>query len=311
MKINSRTRVIAWALGFVSLFVGAPLTGLALVRGTDPPVHREPTQAAAASVTPAPDDAGNDFVGVLLPPRMADLSPRADGKVLEARVKAGQSVREGDIILAFDLRESQEELAIAQAQLNAVRAEAAASAADSAAARKRAARRATSVSLDGKQIELVSREEMSQARAEAESAAAHTRAALAQVEKEEARVNQLRVALEESNLSAPFAGVVSFVNFEAGSRIHVGEVAARVVGGSGLRARIAVPEESPQVLKLPRVRIVADGHVLWGNVAQVTSEPEPASRAFIVEATIDTADIGETVCAELAGKPIRAFFAAR
>ena len=307
------TRLVTkWAAkGLLALLVlvGAPLIGMLLTRKSEAGEAPKDTvsktdQAASARFT-------NDFVGVLLPPQMANLSPRADGKVLELRAKAGQAVRAGDVIVAFDLRERQHDLAIAQAQLKVARAEAWGAGSDAMAAQKRAARRGSSVDIGGGQrVPLVSGEEAAQARFEAQSAGAKAASASAHIAEQKAKVDQLKVALQESELRAPFDGVVSSVNFEPGMTAHTGDIVARIVGGQGLRARIAVPEEAASLLKMRHAKITLDDKTLMATIDQVTPEAEPTTRAFVIEGSVDLqgaqAWCGSGGCTALAGRPMRA-----
>jgi RND family efflux transporter MFP subunit len=262
------------------------------------------TAAAAARATPT---VGNDFVAVLLPPRMAELSPRAERKVLAVRVDAGQAVAKGTVIVAFDLRQSRHELAIAQAQLDAARADAARANAELAAANGRVSRRDATVEIRGRAVPLVSGEEATQARFDAAGARARAVVAAARVGEHRAHVDQLRLALEENELRAPFDGIVSAVNVEPGTTARPGDVVARVVGGRGLRARIAVPEEAASLLSAARARLIVDGLTRVATVQHVTPEPEPAARVFIVEAAIDGLESAcVSGCAALAGRTVRA-----
>jgi multidrug efflux pump subunit AcrA (membrane-fusion protein) len=291
----------------VALVPAAPIVGVALSRSKETP------RSIARAPADVPQDGGtlpavaNDFVGVLLPPQMANLSQRADGKILEVRIRAGRPVRTGEVIVAFDLRSIRKDLAIAEAQLKGARADAAAASADMAAARAKAARRTATIDVGGQRIPLVSGEEASQSRYEAQSAGARAASAAGRVAEHQAKVEQLRVALEESELRAPFDGIVSGVYFEPGMTAHAGEVVARVVGGRGLRARIAVPEEASGLLGAKRARLAFDDRTLMAGIEHVTPEPEPASRAFVVEGSVeglnDTCNHG---CAELAGRTVRA-----
>ncbi len=300
------TRWAAKGLLALVVLVGAPLVGMLLTRSSE--ANEAPKDALAkAAPTPGGPQVANDFVGVLLPPQMANLSPRADGKVLEIRAKAGQAVRKGDVLVAFDLREREHDLAIAEAQLKVARAEAAGAGSEYMAARKRAARRNATVDVGGQRVALVSGEEAAQSHFEAQSAGARAASAAAHIAEMKARTDQLRLALQESELRAPFDGVVSSINFEPGTTAHTGDIVARVVGGEGLRARIAVPEESASLLHARHARITIDGKVLMAAIDQVTPEAEPASRAFVVEGSVDLRNAGCTSgCSAFAGRPMRA-----
>jgi RND family efflux transporter MFP subunit len=306
-----RRLLAAWArvLAVAALVVGAPVLGIVLARAREAAAHTGPTGSGAAAAAPglATSPVPNDFVGVLLPPQMANLSPRADGRVLSVAVKLGQRVRAGDVLVIFDPREKQHDLAMADAQLGISRADAAGAGSDLVAARKRAARRNATVTVGGQRIALVSGEEAAQAHFEAQSAAARAASASAKIAEQRAKVQQLRLALEETELRAPFDGMVTAVNFEPGMTAHPGDVVARVVGGTGLRARIAVPEEAVDLLPRHRARLTLDTRALFAAIDQVALEVEPASRSFIIEGPVAVApDTCAGDCAMLAGRAVRA-----
>ena len=87
MMARTYARVALHTLCVVALGIGAPLAGTLIARpgaahGGAPAL----TSANTVEPVPASDD---DFVGVLLPSRMANLTPRSDGKIVEIRRKVG------------------------------------------------------------------------------------------------------------------------------------------------------------------------------------------------------------------------------
>src|SRR5262249_19249129 len=159
--------------------------------------------------------------------------------------------------------------------------------------------------VDGKRVSLVSGEEAAQAHFEAQSAGARAASAVAKIAQQKANVEQLKLALEETELRAPFDGVVTAVNFEPGMTAHTRDVVAGVVGGQGLRTRIAVPEEAADYMPRRRVRLTLEGKTLFANIDQRAMEVEPASRSFLVEGVVDTSPTacgGD--CAILAGRAV-------
>ena len=295
-------------LAAIALGVGAPVLGIVLARSRD--AAAAPTSAGspgANGAAPVGEDGPNDFVGVLLPPQMANLSPKADGRVLAVQVKLGQYVHSGDVLVTFDPREKQHDLAMAEAQLQGSHADAAGAASDLAAARKRAARRNATVEVGGQRIALVSGEEAAQAHYEAQSAGARAALASAKIAEQKAKVEQLRLSVEETELHAPFDGVVTGLNFQPGMTAHTGDVVARVVGGKGLRARIALPEEAAALIQRKRARLTLEGRTLLATIDQVSLEVEPASRSFLIEGAVDLGpDTCAGDCALLAGRAVRA-----
>ena len=300
------------AAASVVVLFGAPFVGICIARhDARAAALALQTKAEAAPHVAREGAMGvNDFVGVLLPPKMASLSPKTDGRVLSLRVKIGQTVRQGDVLVTFDPREKQHDLEMAKAELGVSKADAAGAGSELAAARKRASRRNATVEVGGQKIALVSGEEAAQAHYDAQGAAARASSAVAKIAQQKAKVDQLTLALEETELRAPFDGVVTALSFEPGMTAHTGDLVARVVGGTGLRARIAVSEDAAPLLKRKRAKLSMDGRTLYANIDQVAFEVEPTSRSFIVEGSVELgADGSRDAKAEtmtLAGRAIRA-----
>lgn len=300
-------------LAVLAVLLVAPPLGLYLARDTNGTGQRSAKNGvvgAAASAAPAAQLAPpkNDFAGVLLPPRMANLAPTAEGRVESVAVKVGQSVRRGEVILRFDPRQKKHELAMAQASLRAAQASAGAASSEMQAARRRAARRNVTVQVNGQAVPLVSGEEAAQAQSDARTASARAGSAGASIAEAQARVESLRLALDETEIKAPFDGVVTTLHFEPGMSVHANETVARVVGGAGLRVRFAVAEEDARILAgRLRARITLEGAVLYANVEQIAPEVEPASRMFFVEGPVAGGDAtcGPRGCAMVAGRGVR------
>jgi RND family efflux transporter MFP subunit len=277
--------------------------------------HASPFAAAAAASAPAPRKQEPvkpvvvpTFAAVLLPPQMANVAPRRDGKLVEIPVKVGQLVKKGDLLAAFDARERQHDLAMAVAQLKAAQGSAAAAGADFAATSRRASRRNASVEIGGQKIAVVSGEEAAQSVLDARSAAGRSASASAQVSEGRARIAQLKLALEETELRAPYDGVVTGVFFEAGTNAHANETVVRMVGaGRGLRVRIGLPEEEhARLATAKRARVdIGQGRSLMASIDRIAPEVEPASRTFLLEGSVEVDDQCQD-CAGLAGRAVRA-----
>ena len=315
------SRALPWAkklapyVAVVAAMLLAPVLGLRLSRSETAP-------AAAASVAPAemPKAANaaslegtKDFVGVLLPPRMTNLAPKLDGTVLEVHAKLGQRVKKGDVLLVFDPRERKQALAAAKAAYASARAQAGAAGAEAAAAHRRSSRRNATVTVEGQVIPLVSGEEAAQSKFDAQGAGARAAAAGAQAAEQKVRIEQLEQALEETRVVAPFDGVVTGVYFEPNMQVHAGDATVRIVGGQGLRARLAVPEESlAELRKQKSATLRIDDRVFTASLDDVAPEVEPSSRTYFVEGVVQHAE--ETCggdCSFFAGRVVRASFAVR
>lgn len=311
MKLSKKTITKIGAVA--ALFVIAPPLGLWAARDANSTSQISATNAvvgATAQVAPiAPKVIHNDFAGVLLPPKMANLAPQSEGRVEAVIVKVGQHVRQGDVLLRFDPRQKKQDLAMATAAMRAAQASAGAAASEMAAASRRAARRNATVTVGGQAIALVSGEEAAQAQSDARTAAARAGSAGASIAEAQARVASLRLALEDTEVKAPFDGIVTALLFEPGMNVHANESVARVVGGgSGLRLRFAVAEEDVAVLQnRRRARITLEHTTLFATIDQVSPEVEPASRMFVVEGPVDGGDAacGPAGCAMVAGRGVR------
>jgi RND family efflux transporter MFP subunit len=310
--LPSRKTVYKLLLILVVLGV-APAVGLVLSRDSNRAARISAPNGVvgqplvAASAQPA-RTVRTEFAGVLLPPRMANIAPHADGRVESVLVKVGHAVRKGDIILRFDARQRKHELAQAQAALRGAQASAGAASSEWIAARHRASRRTATVEVNGKAIPIVSGEEAAQAQFDARTASAKAGSAGASIAEAQAHVQALTIALEEADVRAPFDGVVTAILFEPGVSVPANEPVARVVGGSGLRVRFAVAEEDAEVLReLRRARVLLETTVLFASIDQVAPEVEPASRTFFVEGMIEggEAACGRTGCAMVAGRAVR------
>jgi RND family efflux transporter MFP subunit len=240
-------------------YMGLGIAALAIlaVASASPKFHVQTAHAAprpvappAPHVAPAPE---RSFVGVLLAPQMANLSSRADGRLVSVNVKVGQVVHKDDVLAVFDQRDRRQDLALAEAQLKTAMGAAAAAGADLGAARARAARRNATVDIGGgKRI--------------------------------------AKIALEETSLKAPFDGVVTATNFEGGMSVHAHETVVRVVGGSDmLRLRVAVPEEEATLVRTgTAVRFkLEDGRALTARLTHVSPEVDPSTRCLFVEGDVD------------------------
>lgn len=301
-----------WGLIGLGLMV-APAVGLYIARDANRSSRMSAPNAvvgakAAGAAAPTAKLVRNDFAGVLLPPKMATLSTRAEGRVEAVMAKIGQRVVEGEPILRFDPRQRKHDLAQAQASLKAAQASAGAASSEMQAARRRAARRNSSVNVGGQSIALVSGEEAAQAESDARTAAARAGSAGASIAEAAARVDSLKLALEETEIKAPFDGTVTAIFFEQGMTAHAGEPVTRIVGGDGLRVRFAVAEEDVSVLRdRSRARIQLENTTFYATIDQVSPEVEPASRAFIVEGPVDggAAACGPEGCTMVAGRAVR------
>jgi RND family efflux transporter MFP subunit len=314
MNHKSFWKASAKVAAVLGLIVGAPIAGILLARSRQAQAASGPAPSATGSAvqTGATAPAVNDLVAVLLPPQMANLSPKADGRIVSVRVKVGQAVREGDTLVEFDPRERQHDLDMAKAALETARAEAGGAGASYQSARRRLSMLRGKVVVGGKSYDLTSAIDVTKAEGDMATAGASSAAAASKIKEQSAKVEQLQLALKETELHAPYDGVVTAINFEPGATAHTGDAVVRVVGkgtgGPQLRVRIAVPEQNGQLAKRSRARLTLDdGRTLRADIDQRAVEVEPASRTYFIEGGVELGpDSCRGDCAMLDGRAVRA-----
>ncbi|HEX2572584.1 MAG TPA: efflux RND transporter periplasmic adaptor subunit [Polyangia bacterium] len=282
-------------VGMVIVFAG--VGSLALIRPREPQPSpsssasqgqaQTKTPAAAAS-QPVPGASGPGFLGVLVAREAVDVSGRSEGRVAEVRVRLGDRVAKNDVLASLDVRSLRDELAITQASLRAARAEVERSTLELAEAREKHARRRRALSAP---VEAVSEEELANARYQEQYAGPRLEAARARAAEQEARVALLEKEIEEAQIRAPFAGVVTARYVNPGATVTRGAALVRLISAEDLWVRFAVPEEESAVAAL-RAGLAVTVTVedveteLAGQVEKVAPEVDPASRMIVAEARV-------------------------
>lgn len=282
-------------VGMVIVFAG--VGSLALIRPREPqpspPSSASQGQAqtktpAAAASQPVPGASGPGFLGVLVAREAVDVSGRSEGRVAEVRVRLGDRVAKNDVLASLDVRSLRDELAITQASLRAARAEVERSTLELAEAREKHARRRRALSAP---VEAVSEEELANARYQEQYAGPRLEAARARAAEQEARVALLEKEIEEAQIRAPFAGVVTARYVNPGATVTRGAALVRLISAEDLWVRFAVPEEESAVAAL-RAGLAVTVTVedveteLAGQVEKVAPEVDPASRMIVAEARV-------------------------
>ncbi|PAU76658.1 efflux RND transporter periplasmic adaptor subunit [Halomonas salipaludis] len=188
--------------------------------------------------------------------RDIELRARREGQVEALPVAQGERVEAGQTLLELDREDLPAQLARAEADLELARAE-----------------------LDGadqlRQRDLVSRTEQLRL-------AGAVAGAVAEVE-------QLRQMLEHTRPTAPFAGTLDQLDIDPGATLQVGEVYARLVDDTQLRATAHIAQRDALDLApgLPVSVRLLDGSSLDGELSYVASRADEGTRSFAVEARLD------------------------
>jgi membrane fusion protein, multidrug efflux system len=214
-----------------------------------------------AKAIEAQDIAAVEVLGSALALRSVTLYPAAAGEVVEVGFKAGQVVREGQVLVRLEDR--RQRLAV-----------------DMASARLDAARRL-----------LARYEQTGSSGAVAGSVLDQARNELRQAEIAQA---QAREALADRTVQAPFAGVVGLAEVQAGDRITTETVITTLDDRSRIRVAFSVPEAYLGRLAIGHALQVANvaypGRHFEGRLARMDSRVDPVTRQVRVEALVDNRD---------------------
>lgn len=180
---------------------------------------------AAVTAGPAPQGAQTAYDGVVEAVRQTVIAAQVSGAVVELKVKAGDRVTAGQVLMRLDARAADQSAAASDAQVHAARAAQDVAAKEFARQKQLAADRFISAAaLD---------------RAEAEFKAAQAQAA--------AQVAQAGAARTQSGfyvVHAPYAGVVSDVPVTQGEMALPGRALLTLFDPAALRVSAAVPQSA-------------------------------------------------------------------
>lgn len=260
--------------------------------------------AAPISTSNAPrlDDEG--YAGVLVAPAAVDLAATIEGRIADVKVNAGDQVSEGMIVAMLDDKAAKNALAVAKAGLGAAAADASSARIEHALAKDRASRRVGTVNVGGEEVAIVSKEEQAQVGFAAKAAAARASAAGSGAAERAARVEQLKTLLAETQLKAPFTGVVAARYADPGTYVRPGMPIVRIISRAELKVRFAVPEEDAKGIRAGRAFVATlDGRQIAATVSAIAPEVEASSRMVFVDGTVQGVAAGEA--ATLAGRVVR------
>ncbi|RKH42938.1 efflux RND transporter periplasmic adaptor subunit [Corallococcus sp. AB050B] len=292
---SMRRRMGSKALfGILGLPLLALLTAVAALSMEDvarpPPLA--PVPAAQANAPGAPRARPGSapppsFLGVLVAAESVDLTAALEGRIESIRVRLGDRVHRGDVIATLDSQALQRELAVAEAELLAARAEEEVATHAWKEAGERLQRR---VGPEQLRTGAISEEELATARYQERMASARLNGARAQVLQREAQAKQARQRLSEASVLAPFDGLVASRYVDSGARVSPGRPIVHLLRSDGYTVRFAIPErQAPSVAvgQPARVEVPDHGVVLTGRVLGLGPEVDVAARTVFGLAALE------------------------
>lgn len=171
-------------------------------------------QVVSATIGIIEETVANTRAGTIKACRRAKLAPSTGGQIDSLPVREGDTVKQGNILLALWSDDLQAQLRLTQSE-----SDAAADHAESICVQAENAQRAAIRKETLRKNRVVSEEDVEQAVALAESQAADCKAARTSARVSIERVGLVRAQLERTRLRAPFDGVVVEVNGELGEYV--------------------------------------------------------------------------------------------
>jgi RND family efflux transporter MFP subunit len=197
-----------------------------------------------------------DAIGASRSAKSVTLIAEATGLVKEVRIKSGQKVAAGDLLLQIDDSEQRFALTRLKSQYPIAKANA------------------------ERYADLLKNNAASRL---------ETEAAFNAYKAIEAELKAAEFAVSQRAIRAPFAGVVGLTSIEPGDYIRAGEVATTIDDLSALVIEFTVPQESAGDVKpgqmVKAVLASSQGESVEGEITAVDSRVDAVSRTLKVEAT--------------------------
>jgi membrane fusion protein (multidrug efflux system) len=249
------TLLFVGALGFVKF--KQIQTAIAQGAAYQPPPEAVTTTIAAQEQWPSTINA----IGTLAAVRGVTVSADLPGIVDQVLFESGNSVREGQTLAILDTRQEQAQMAAAEAQRVRARLN------------------------FNRMQELLDQQVIS--KAEYEGATAQSR-------ETEARVGEIRAAIERKTIRAPFSGILGIRQVNKGQYLAGGDPLVTLQSLNPIYVNVGVPQQAIGQVRVGRsVRITTEhlGHVRFdGRVTAIDSVVDETTRNIQVQATLANPD---------------------
>lgn len=210
-------------------------------------------------------------IGTLRANQTVEVRPEINGKIVTVAFKEGQKVEEDQILFKLDTRKLSRQLSAAKASLDAAEAR-----------RDDAVRRM-------KQTERLFREQVA-TEDDLDQARNNLRAARSEVERLESEVALMRERLDDAQVKAPLAGVISEALVDAGDYVQAGDKLCTLYGIDVLEVDFSLPERyAGQVEEGQPVSLAAASHPdkeFEGTLIFVSPAINEQTRDFLVKAEV-------------------------
>lgn len=251
MVMLAATAVFVAVLGFVKFQQFQAMAQQAAA--FQPPPEAVTTVVAERAAWPATLQA----IGTTVAVQGVTVSADLPGIVDRIAFESGTSIRKGDVLVELDTRQERAQLAAAEAQRDLAR-------------------------LNFERMQALV-DNGAIARAEYDEAAA-------QVKQTEARVGEIRAAIERKTIRAPFTGLLGIRQVNLGQYLSAGDAVVPLQALNPIYVRFGVPQQDAAAMRVGRrIEITTDdasGARFTGRVTAVDSVVDPATRNVQVQATV-------------------------
>lgn len=247
----------------VSPFTASLAAAVLLLAGCDRPQEtagrddRAPVSVIAQPLSFESAQTRVEAVGTSRALRSVELYPATSGEVVSVNFEPGQKVEAGDVLVELDSRDERLAVELAEVRLK-----------DAERLYDRYQRSGSSGAVLPTQLD----------------------AARTQMESARIELGRARVALDDRFVKAPFDGHVDVTDVDPGDRVSVDTVITTIDDRDALLVSFDVPELLVGELEQgDRVALVAWNRAsdkLTGEVVELGSRIDPATRTFIVRATV-------------------------
>lgn len=207
------------------------------------------------------------YTGTIVADQQATLSARLTAQVAEVLVDVGDAVKAGDILIRLDnldldarVRQTEQALASAQAQLNVARKE------------------------YQRMQSLVARKLVSQS--QLDTALSTLQTAQAELKRQQASLEEAQTTYGYSLIAAPFDGVITQKHVHQGDIASPGVAMLSLYNPQTLMLESSIPASQRHLLQLDQrwpVSLPAQAQTLTGQIQEITPASDTGSRSVIVK----------------------------
>lgn len=267
----------------VALVVLIGAVVIAVQRGETPIAASEPASVSSDEHTSKPEPSEptqaptqQPWLGVIVPLEEIEVAAPIDARIEAVHVRLGETVERDRTLVTLDRRQLDEDLAAARASLHALQA----SRKESEAELERADDQHRRTSALG---EIVAEQERTAARLDSKVAAARVDRAAATIAEQRALVAKLEAARLDTEVRAPFDGIVALRHVDAGAFTAEGTALIELVSHTRI-LRLAAPTHATVG---QRLQVVCDDVRMEAVVERVAPQRDVASGMTLVEARLE------------------------